>query len=88
MPVKERKIDICNHPGQKVCKKLNFISFIEDFQNMQKKSFLTPLGLLRQFNSPKPYCSPSSIIQGNCHLSKYPRERFDRFFDILFFSNS
>jgi len=49
---------------------------------MQKK-ILTPLGFVRQYNSPKPYCSPSIIIQGNIHLSKYPRERFDRFFDRL-----
>ena len=48
---------------------------------MQKQSFLTPLGLVRQYNSPKPYCSPSIIIQGNFHLSKHPRERFDRFFN-------
>ena len=47
---------------------------------MQKKSFLTPLGFVRQYNSPKPYCSPSVIIQGNFHLYKHPNERFDRFF--------
>jgi len=41
---------------------------------MQKKSFLTPLGLVRQYNSPKPYCSPSIIIQGNFHISKHPNE--------------
>ena len=45
---------------------------------MQKKSFLTPLGFVRQYNSPKPYSSPSIIIQGNFHLSIHPRERFDR----------
>ena len=37
---------------------------------MRKKSFLTPLGLVRQYNSPKPYCSPSIIIQGTFHLSR------------------
>jgi len=47
---------------------------------MQKKTFLTPIGLVRQYNSPKLYCSPSIIIQGNFHLSKHPNERFDRFF--------
>ena len=47
---------------------------------MQKKLFLTPLGLVRQYDSPKPYCSPSITIQGIFHLSKHPRERFDRFF--------
>ena len=47
---------------------------------MQKISFLTPQGLVRQYNSPKPYCSTSIIIQGNFHLSKHPRERFDGFF--------
>ena len=26
------------------------------------------MGLLRQYNSPKPNCSPSIIIQGNFHL--------------------
>jgi len=51
---------------------------------MQKKSFLTPLGLVRQYNSPKPYCSPSSIIQGNCHLAEHARERFYAFFSIQF----
>ena len=45
-----------------------------------QKSFLTPLGFVRQYNSSKPYCSPSVIIQGNFHLSKHPNERFDRFF--------
>ena len=49
-------------------------------QNIQKKSFLTPLGFVRQYNSPKPYCSRSIIIQGNFHLSKHPNEWFDRFF--------
>ena len=50
------------------------------FSKNAKKSFVTPLGLVRQYNSSKPYCSPSIIIQGNFHLSKHPRERFDRFF--------
>ena len=45
------------------------------FQTNAKKSFLTPLGLVRQYDSP-------IIIQGNFHLSKHPRERFDRFFQI------
>jgi len=45
-----------------------------------QKIFLIPLGLVRQHNSPKPYCSPSIIIQGNFHLSKHPRERFYRFY--------
>ena len=48
---------------------------------MQKKN-LTPPGLVRQYDSPNPYCSPSITIQGNFHLSKHPRERFDRFFRI------
>ena len=52
---------------------------------MKKKSFLTPLGLVRQYNSPKPYCSPSIIIQGNFHLSKHLNERFDRFFHFSLF---
>ena len=47
-----------------------------------KKIFLTPLDLVRKYNSPKPYCSPSIIIQENFHLSKHPRERFDRFFEL------
>jgi len=50
---------------------------------MQKKSFLTPLGLVRQYNSPKPYFSPSIIIKGNFHLSKHLRERFYRFFQTI-----
>ena len=50
---------------------------------MKKKLFLTPLALVRQYNSPKPYCSPSIIIQGNFNLSKHPNERFDRFFSML-----
>ena len=54
-------------------------------KKMQKKSFLTPLGLVRQYNSPKPNCSPSIIIQGNFHLSKQPNERFDRFFTFSYF---
>ena len=66
--------------------KLNFKGFIEVFKNMEKKSFLTPLGLVPQYNSPKPYCSPSIIIQGNFHLSKHPRERLDRFFEFIFLS--
>ena len=45
---------------------------------------MTPLGFARLYNSPKPYCSPSIIIQGNFHLFKYPRERFDTFFAIFF----
>ena len=51
---------------------------------MPKKSFLTPLGLVRQYNSPKPYCSPSSIIHGNFYLSKHPRERLYRFVKMIF----
>ena len=47
-----------------------------------KKSFLTPLGLVRLYNSPKPYCSPSTIMQGNFHLSNFLRERFDAFFGL------
>ena len=47
---------------------------------MQKKLILTPLGLVREYNLPKPYYSTSSIIQGNFQLSKRPRERFYRFF--------
>jgi len=54
---------------------------------MQKKSFLTPLGLVRQYDSPNPYCSPSIIIQGNFHLSKHPREWFDRFFKQFRYHN-
>ena len=51
---------------------------------MPKKSFLTPLGFVRQNNSPKPYyCSPSIIIKGNFHLSKHLRERFYRFFQTI-----
>ena len=50
-------------------------------------SFLTPLGLVRQYNSPKPYCSPSIIIQGIFHLSKHLNERFDRFFRKFLSSN-
>ena len=45
---------------------------------------MTPLGFARLYNSPKPYCSPLIIIQGNFHLFKYPRERFDTFFAIFF----
>ena len=59
---------------KKFYQKLNFKSFIEVFKNMQKISLLTPLGLVRQYNSPKPYCSPSIIIQENFHLSKHPNE--------------
>ena len=55
------------------------------FSNKCKKIFLTHLGLVRQYNSPKPHCSPSIIIQGNLHLSKHPRERFYRFFKFLRF---
>ena len=73
-------IDICIHPEQNFLSKLNFFRFMGRFQKMQKKSFLTPLGLVRQYDSPNPYCSPSIIIQGNFHLSKHPRDRFDRFF--------
>ena len=36
----------------------------------------------RQCNSPKPYCSPSSIIQWNFHLSKHSREIFYLFHKI------
>ena len=61
---------------EKICR------FKKVFKNMQKKSFLTPLGFVRQYNSPKPYYSPSIIIQGNFHLSKHPNEWFDRFFTI------
>jgi len=64
----------------KVLSKLNFFRFMGRFQKNAKRSFLTPLGIVRQYNSPKPYCSPSIIIQGNFHLSKHPREKFDRFF--------
>ena len=71
---------MCKPPEQKVLSKLNFFRFIGRFKKMQKKSFLTPLGLVRQYNLPKPYYSPSIIIQGNFHLSKHPNERFDRFF--------
>ena len=47
---------------------------------------MTPLGFVQLYNSPKPYCSPSIIIQGNFHLSKYPRERFDTFkFDTVLY---
>jgi len=74
-------MDIFNHPEQKVLSKLNFFRFMGLFKKNAKKSFLTPLGLVRQYDSPNPYCSPSIIIQGNFHLSKHPRERFDRFFD-------
>ena len=55
------------------------------FQKNAKKSFLTPLGLVRQYDSPNPYCSPSIIIQGNFHHSKHPR--FDRFFDSFLLKN-
>ena len=43
---------------------------------MQKKLILTPLGLVREYNLPKPYYSTSSIIQANFCLSKHPRVRF------------
>ena len=60
---------------KKVLSKINFFRFTGRFQkNEEKKSFLTPQGLVRQYNSPKPYCSPSIIIQGNFHLSKHPNE--------------
>ena len=48
--------------------------FIGRFQKNEKKSNLTALGLVRQYNLPKPHCSPSIIIQGNFHLSKHPNE--------------
>ena len=51
------------------------------FQKHTKKIFLTPLDLVRKYNSPNPYC-PSIIIQGNFHPSKHPRERFYRFFEL------
>ena len=57
-----------------------FFRFMGRYQKNAKKIFLIPLGLVRQHNSPKPYCSPSIIIQGNFHLSKHPRERFYRFY--------
>ena len=63
---------ICNHPEQKVLSKLNFFSFLGHFQKNAKKIFLTPLSIVRQYNSPKPYCSPLIIKQGNFHLSKHP----------------
>jgi len=64
-------MNICNHTEQKVLSKLNFFMFMGHFQKKCKKIFLTPLGLVRQYNTPKPYYSPSSIIQGNFHLSKH-----------------
>ena len=48
--------------------KLNLKRFIEVFKNMQKKLFLTPLGFVRQYNLPKPYCSPSIIKTGKFFL--------------------
>ena len=71
---------MCNRPEQKVLSKFNFFRLMGRFQKNAKISFLTPLGLVRQYDSPNPYCSPSTIIQGNFHFSKHPRERFDRFF--------
>ena len=45
-----------------------------------KKWILSLLGsvvITRQYNSPNSNCSPSIIIQGNVHLPKYHRERFE-----------
>ena len=67
-------------PRTKSFIKIKLLGLLDVFKKMQKKSFLTPLGLVRQYDSPKPYCSPSIIIQGNFHLSKHPNEKFDRFF--------
>ena len=64
--------------------KIKLFQVYGTFSKKCKKSLLRPLDLVRQYNSPNPYCSPSIIIQGNFHLSKHPRERFDRFF-IPFF---
>ena len=47
-------MNLFNHTEQKVLSKLNFFRFIGRFQNNAKKIFLTPLGLVHQYNSPKP----------------------------------
>ena len=67
-------------PRTKSSQNKTFLGSRDVFKKMQKKNISDTLGLVRQYNSPKPYCSPSIIIQGNFHLSKHPRERFDRFF--------
>ena len=72
---------VLDNPEQNFLSKLNVLRFMGRFQKHAKKIISTPLGLVRQYNPPKPYCSPSIIMQGNFHLSKHPRERFDRFFD-------
>ena len=56
---------MCNRPEQKFLSKFNFFRLMGRFQKNAKISFLTSLGLVRQYDSPNPYCSPSTIIQGN-----------------------
>ena len=55
-------------PRTKSSQNKTFLGSRDVFKKMQKKSFLTPLGLVHQYNSPKPYCIPSIIIQGNFHF--------------------